>query len=199
MGLAPQDPATRAFYQNEAADYAGGVAGTPSRHLAAFLARLPDGASVLELGCGSGRDAAAMIAAGFEVDATDASPAMLAQAEALVGAATRQMRFEDLQAQAAYDGIFANASLLHVPRAALPGILGRIHTALRPGGWHLASFKSGEAEGRDAHGRFFNYPDADWLRSAYAAAGFRIEELIAYRGGSYGGAVQDWLAITVQR
>lgn len=140
-----------------------------------------------------------MIAAGFRVDATDGSAAMAGEAEARIGQPVRIMQFDELNAQAVYDGIFANASLLHVPRSKLPGILARLYHALRPGGWHVASYKAGTAEGHDCHGRFFNYPDADWLRATYLAAGFRIEELTEYTGGGYHEEQVPWLAITVQR
>ena len=69
-------------------------------------------------------------------------------------------------ADAAFDGVWANACLLHVPRTALPGILAKVQRALRPGGVFYASYKAGEAEGRDRFGRFFNYPDAAWLKAA---------------------------------
>lgn len=193
------DPATLEFYDREAADYVARSQQVPSRHLAGFMARLPAGGEVLELGCGAGRDALAMIAAGFRVDATDASPAMARQAKALIGQPVRVMRFDALRAEAAYDGIYANASLLHVPRAELGVVLSHLHRALRPGGWHLATYKAGLAEGRDRWGRFFNYPDEEILRAVYQAAGFRVEALTACVGGGYGGVREAWLAVTVQR
>lgn len=74
------DPATLAFYAAEAPVYAASGPGGTSRHLAGFLARLSRSARILELGCGGGRDAEAMIAAGFDVDATDGVPALAAEA-----------------------------------------------------------------------------------------------------------------------
>ena len=81
------------------------------------------------------------------------------------------MLFDQLDAREAYDGVWASACLLHVPRAELAGILARIHRALTAGGVFYASFKAGEGDGRDSLGRYYNYVSATWLQAAYAAAG----------------------------
>jgi len=164
-------------------------------------AALPPGAKVLELGCGGGRDARAMIAAGHDVDATDGTPEIAAKAEALIGRPVRVLRFEDLNATAAYDGVWANASLLHVPRAALSGVPARVHAALRPGGLHMASFKGGGAEGRDRHGRYFNYLSADEILAAYRQSGaWEVEWLREHVGGGYDpGVLGPWIAVLLRR
>ncbi len=164
------DRATLAFYAERAEVYTGAEAGGMARGLAGFMALLAAGARVLDLGCGGGRDTAAMIAAGFEVEAVDGSPEMAAKAEARLGRAVRVMRFDELDAVAEYDAVWANASLLHVPRGALPGVLGRVHRALRPGGLHFASYKAGGVEGRDTFGRYFNYLTRRRFWAAYGAA-----------------------------
>jgi SAM-dependent methyltransferase len=68
------------------------------------------------------------------------------------------MRFDQLEESAAYDGVWASASLLHAPAAELTSDLARIHRALKPGGLFVASFKAGNGEGRDMFGRYYNYP-----------------------------------------
>jgi SAM-dependent methyltransferase len=78
---------------------------------------------------------------------------------------------QDLDKVEAYDGIWANACLLHVPRPDLAKILTLIWRALRPAGYFYASYKTGDVEGRDALNRYYNYPSPDWLRATYAAAG----------------------------
>lgn len=104
--------------------------------------------------------------------------------------------FEDIATEAAFDGVWANACLLHVPRPGLPGILARVHRALRPGGAFYASFKAGEAEGRDRFGRYYNYPDAGWLRSAYAVDGWRSLDIAEEMGGGYDREPTRWLHAT---
>ncbi|NNC73144.1 MAG: class I SAM-dependent methyltransferase [Sphingomonadaceae bacterium] len=159
-----------AFYEIDAPVYAAHGAQTASRHPPAFLAMLREGGKILELGCGGGRDGAAMLAAGFDVDATDGCTALARKAEARIGQPVRVMRFAELDADSAYDGVWASACLLHVPRDDLADILARIHRALKPDGVHGASYKGGTREGRDTFGRYFNYPDADWQRAAYDEA-----------------------------
>ncbi len=165
------DRETLAFYAHEATAYAASEPGRIGRHLDPFMERLPRGALILELGCGSGRDAALMESRGFRVEPSDGVPEMAAQAEARLGRAVRVMRFDELDTVEAYDGIVATASLLHVPRDGLPQVLTRIWRALRPGGWHCATYKTAGSEGRDRLGRYYNYPSEAELRSYYAAAG----------------------------
>ena len=89
-----------------------GPAGTASP----FLNLLPPQARILELGCGGGRDAAVMIAAGFDVDPTDGTPEIVRIAEERLGRPVRVVHFDKLDALETYDAVWANASLLHVPR-----------------------------------------------------------------------------------
>lgn len=195
------DRKTLQYYADHAAEYIAGELDTASPLLAAFLARLPAGARILELGCGPGHDAAAMLAAGFDVDATDGSPAIAALASARIGRPVRTMLFEDLTATSAYDAIWASACLLHVPRTALPGVFARIFRALRPGGLHQASFKTGRTPGRDANGRYFNRPTARSLTRAYAAsADWQLVNLDETTGGQWGGGPPvRWATITLRR
>lgn len=165
------DPATLAFYAAEAPDYAASSPGGIGRHLEGFLGRLAPGASIVELGRGSGRNAEHMESRGFKVEATDGVPEMAAQAEARLGRSVRVMRFDDLDEIAQYDGVLAAYSLLNVPRAGLTGVLARIWRALKPGGWHVATYKTASNEGRDRLGRYYNYPCGAELQAFYTAAG----------------------------
>jgi hypothetical protein len=87
------DEATLDFYAREAPDYVADGPDGACRHLNEFLDRLEDGARILELGCGGGRDAEAMLARGFEVDATDGCQEMAGRAETRLGRPVRVMRF----------------------------------------------------------------------------------------------------------
>ena len=160
------DQATIDYYARAAPHYTASTAQGRHRHLDPFLDRLEAGASVLELGCGCGADAAHMQKRGFRVDATDAAAAMARKARERFDIPARVMRFDELEACQSYDAVWAHASLLHTPRNALPDILGRIHRALKPAGWHFANFKLGDDahpdEGRDLLGRWTNLPSPAW-------------------------------------
>ncbi len=200
VASAAYDPATLSFYEREAPEYVASGKGGVSRWLPAFLDLLPSGAKILELGCGGGRDAEAMLARGFDIDPTDGTPAMAAKAEVRLGRRVRVMRFDELSATACYDAVWAHAALLHVPSVALSGVLARIWQSLKPGGLHFASYKAGGEPGRDRLGRYFNYPDCDALTAAYLrSAGWQITAVTEYVGGGYEGGQGPWLAVTARR
>ncbi|MET0439844.1 MAG: class I SAM-dependent methyltransferase [Devosia sp.] len=192
------DPTLR-FYADNAATYAQHVTIPTGQQLSAFLSLLPSGGKILELGCGNGRDAAHMLSLGFDMDATDGTPELAAEAERRIGQPVRILRFEQLDAIGAYDGIWACASLLHAPAGDLVDILSRIHRALRPDGVFTASFKAGNGEGHDSLGRYFNYPSAERLRADYASAGWRDVVLETRMGSGYDAKPTEWLWVTAQR
>ena len=165
------DQATLQFYRGNAEAYAGREITSRQARLTAFLALLPPRASILELGCGAGSDTAEMLARGFDVRATDGSPEMAAVASKRLGRTVETLLFHELDEVEAYDGVWANACLLHVPRDELADILRLIWRALKPAGAFFASYKTGDGDGRDALNRYYNYPSPDWLRTTYAEAG----------------------------
>ncbi len=144
------------FYESNADSF---IAQTADVDMAAlyqrFCKHLPPGASVLDAGCGSGRDALAFFNMGYDVVAFDASPKMVDAASKRAGVPVYQMTFEDMKFDRTFDGIWACASLLHVPRAHLSEVLGSLGSFLRPPGVLYASFKYGEQE-REKGGRYFN-------------------------------------------
>ena len=164
------DDDTLQFYRRNAKAYAG-WAKAPSSRLKGFLALLPPGGSILELGCGAGNHSAEMLAAGFRLRATDGSPEMAGIASCRLGHPVETMLFDELDDREAYDGVWASACLLHVPRDELADILRRIRRALKPDGVFYASFKVGEGDGRDSLGRYYNYPSPEWLQATYGRAG----------------------------
>lgn len=185
---------TGRFYSENAKIYAAETKAVGPR-LDEFMERLPGGAAILELGCGAGGDSAAMIARGFKVTPSDGTPEMVAIASGRLGIPVLLLRFEQIEAVAAYDGVWANASLLHVPRSELRDVLERVRRALRPQGLFFASYKTGGEEGLDSHGRYFNRPDPEWLRETYRAAGWHNTEILEGEGGGYGGEHSRWLSV----
>ena len=166
----PADEETLQFYGANAQAYAEREIAKHTR-LTRFLALLPAGATILELGCGAGAASAEMLARGFDARPTDGSPEMAEEASRRLGRPVETLLFHDLDKVEAYDGIWANACLLHVPRPELAQVLTLIWRALKPGGHFYASFKAGEADGRDTLNRYYNYPSPDWLRATYSSAG----------------------------
>lgn len=193
------DAETLAWYEANAPRFAFSFGTTHSVHLDGFLDRLAPGARILELGCGTGQDAARMIERGFDLDATDATSALIRKAKERFGVEARQMRFDELDAIETYDAVWAHACLLHVARAELPDIVERVRKALRPGGWHYANYKLGDGEARDPLGRLTNFPATEWLEAIYRDAAFVIDAAQKYRGKGADGVRRDWYALTVRR
>jgi SAM-dependent methyltransferase len=164
------DEETLQFYRSNADAYARREIAAHTR-LTRFLALLAPAAVILELGCGAGASSAEMLAKGFDVRPTDGSPEMAAEASHRLGRPVETLLFHDLDEVETYDGVWANACLLHVPRQELAPILALIWRALRPAGYFYASYKTGDAAGRDTLNRYYNYPSPDWLRATYADAG----------------------------
>ncbi|UVV72401.1 class I SAM-dependent methyltransferase [Pantoea agglomerans] len=128
-----------------------------------FIDCLPQGARILDAGCGSGRDVKAFSEMGFAVEAFDASAELVALARQLSGKPVEQMRFQDVDAVERYDGIWCCASLLHVSKAELPGVMTKLAIALKPGGVGYLSFKHGRGE-REKDGRRFTDMDRAGLQ-----------------------------------
>ena len=119
-----------------------------------FLAELPEGARILDVGCGSGRDTRAFKNKGYQVDAIDYSEELIKKATELTGIQVKYQSFYELSEVAVYDGIWACASLLHCQRHRLAEVLQRLLRALKPGGVIYMSFKYGDSD-REKYGREF--------------------------------------------
>lgn len=190
------DQRTLSFYAQEAVAYTSRGREPDFRYLEPFLAMLPPQASILELGCGGGHDTELMIARGFDVRPTDGIPEIAKAAERRLGIPVATLLFGDLDEDSAYDGIWANACLLHVPKEELSDILSRIHRALKKGGLFYASFKAGESDGRDQFERYYNYPSRDWLATAYHAFRWQKVAIKSEQGSGYDLKPTDWLHVT---
>lgn len=193
--MAANDLNTIAWYDAEAAVYTSRGKSAKTKALDNFMRIVRPGGSVLELGCGAGQDSEALLTAGFDVTPTDGTAAIAAAAEKRLGRPVRVMLFEELDERSAYDGVWANACLLHVPRAELGPILDRVHAAMKPGGVFYATFKAGEAEGRDKFGRYYNYPDEEWLRQTYRPERWQSLEIGGGTGSGYDGVPTNWLNV----
>ena len=128
-----------------------------------FLAELQPGTLILDFGCGSGRDSRYFLQKGYRVEACDGSEEMVKAATQNTGIPVKQMLFSELDEQERYDGIFACASILHVPSAELPDIIGKMKEAVKKGGVLYVSFKYGTFEGV-RNGRYFTDQTEESLR-----------------------------------
>ncbi|MGB5865521.1 MAG: class I SAM-dependent methyltransferase [Sulfitobacter sp.] len=189
------DKETLAVYAAKSAEYAALTQTNNDPILSAFIASLPKGGNVLDLGCGPGQSAKRMANAGLRVHATDAVPEMVALAQQHTGVRAQVMTFEQITGKQIYDGIWANFSLLHAARADLPHILRGLHTALREGGKFHIAMKLGSDTKRDAIGRQYTYVTEVELRALLQAAGFTPTKMHTGRDKGLDGTYADWIAL----
>ena len=146
---------TLAYYAEHAEDFASSTVdvdfhATQDR----FTSLLSPRSSILDFGCGSGRDAKRFLDEGFLVTAIDGSPELCAIASELAGIPVRNELFQELEDVDAYDGIWACSSILHLPKDELADVFARMVRALRPHGIVYTSFKHGTFMGT-RNGRYF--------------------------------------------
>ena len=155
--------------------------------------------AILDLGCGPGRDLAAFRALGHEPVGVEGAPAFVAMARAHSGCEVWQQDFLALDLPAErFEGVFANASLFHVPAAELPRVLGDLRRALKPRGVLFASNPHGGDEEGWSGGRYGSYhAPATWERLV-TNAGFALLDAY-YRPAGLPRAQQPWLATVWRR
>lgn len=149
------------------------IAGTLSADMSStrsrFAAHLPEHARILDFGCGSGRDTKAFLEAGYLVDAIDGSEQLCGKASEYTGISVKRMLFNELDACERYDGVWACASILHLPKTELADVLGKIEKALRHNGILYTSFKYGSFEGI-RNGRYFTDFTEETLKTFWKTA-----------------------------
>jgi 2-polyprenyl-3-methyl-5-hydroxy-6-metoxy-1,4-benzoquinol methylase len=158
---------SEAYYQEYAAQFFDQTLGIDLSELRRkFTDLLPSGARILDAGCGSGRDAKAFAMQGFDVTAFDASQAMVELARWHTGLPVQRLTFQEFRADKPLHGIWACASLLHVPANEEQAVWRRLVDALADHGILYASYKLGEGErvdgGHSPQGHQPGYHPKDW-------------------------------------
>lgn len=139
-----------------------------------FLALVPHGGTILDAGCGPGRDVAEFLRRGYQVTAFDASDKMVQLATQRTGIAVMRLRFQDMTFDQPFDGVWASASLLHVPLTELSLVFENLRRALRMGGVGFMSFKEGQGERFDDGRHFLDFTAAVLHERLQAVPGIAI-------------------------
>jgi SAM-dependent methyltransferase len=188
-------------YQAQAEEYAEATLELPDsvgESMDRFAADLGEGARVLEIGSGPGRDAGQLEERGLRVRRTDITPAFVRllrqqghEADVL------DPLHDDLSDPAGpYDGVWASASLLHVRREDLPAVLDNLASVTRPDGRFFLALKEGDGARFSRHGsiggpRHFTFWREEPLTAALEAAGWRVDS-VEHRDGLRG---DRWLQV----
>jgi SAM-dependent methyltransferase len=156
---------------------------------------------LLDFGCGPGRDLVALSALGHEVTGLDGSAEFVAMARGRFSGTVLHQNFLELDlGQARFDGVFANASLFHVPGAELPRVLGQLFSSLVPGGVLFVS--NPRSFDRDHEGfkgdRYGTYLTRESWLERIVLAGFFVERHFLRPTGQPE-SEQPWLAVVARR
>lgn len=170
-----------------------------ARRARRFAAAVGRGGHVLDLGCGSGRDLAWFEAHGMRVTGADRSAGMLAEARRRTGARLIKCDMRRLPIpSASLDGVWACASLMHLPKRDLPAVLAEVHRVLRPGGRTFFTLTAGQGEGWEhdvyAQPRFYARYDLAEVRRAVRDSGLRLVSVRCSGSGS-----RRWINVVAVR
>ena len=164
-----------------------------------FLEKLNPDAYILDFGCGAGRDTKYFLSRGYQVDAVDGSEQLCRIASEYTGIKVRQMLFQELDEKEKYDGIWACASILHLPKKQLREVLKNMYAALKSKGWIYISFKYGEFEG-ERNGRYFTDFTTDTFKDfIHDMHGLKIEEQWITGDVRPGRGEEKWLNLLLQK
>lgn len=164
---------TAKYYEEYAKEYFQETVTIDVSHLYTdFLNSVPKGGHLLDAGCGSGRDSLFFLKKGYKVSAFDASPQLAKFASNLTGINVESATFQSITLSEKFDGIWACASLLHVPDEDLKTAFMKLKNALKPGGILYCSFKVAKESWTDERGRLFTAMTETQLRHQLTQCNF---------------------------
>jgi SAM-dependent methyltransferase len=188
---------TLAHYDQHAEDFWTGTRDHDVSQNIAALLHFIEGTPpfrVLDFGCGPGRDLKTFTAMGHSAVGLEGSARFAEMARAYSGCEVWQQDFLNLDLpQEQFDGVFANASLFHVPSAVLPQVLQALHRTLKERGVLFVSNPRGHNEEGWSQGRYGAYHDLETWHHYVSAAGF-AELTHYYRPPGVPREQQPWLA-----
>lgn len=166
---------TDRYYDRHAIEYSARTITADMSHLHdRFLSMLPAAGRILDAGCGSGRDLRIFVERGFRAEGIDASRVLVEMAQTYSNTPCVVGRIEDIAVENRFDGVWACASLLHLPKNKLVPALWRLRRALVSGGTMFASVQEGEGEQLMSDGRYCASYGADEFLIAIKSAGFSV-------------------------
>lgn len=191
---------TLKYYNENAQSFASGTVSVKFTEVQdKFLEKLNPDAYILDFGCGAGRDTKYFLSRGYQIDAIDGSEQLCRIASKYTGIKVRQMLFQELDEKEKYDGIWACASILHLPKKQLREVLENMYAALKSEGWIYTSFKHGKFEG-ERNGRYFTDFTTDTFKEfIHDMHGLKIEEHWITGDVRPGRGEEKWLNLLLQK
>lgn len=150
------------YYNNNAISYFNStIEADMSEAYDRFIKYMKPEGLIIDVGAGSGRDIKYFMTAGFKVHGIDASEQLCRLSTDYTGTIIRCQTIQSWEPHIKYDGIWANASLIHLPIEDVNGFIKRVPRILSDSGVIYLSLKEGLSEGKDEKGRYFNGLSAD--------------------------------------
>ena len=190
------------YYEEHAKEFAANTLGADMTSIRSrFLAYLPTGCRILDFGCGTGRDAKAFLALGYDVTAIDGSEALCGIAQSLTGLPVRCLDFRNYKPEEGevYEGIWACASLLHLQKTELLPVMKALSQALITGGAFYVSFKYGTFEGERNGRHFTDFTPEDFSEFLKNIPVLSVAEYWVTGDVRPGRGDERWLNIVLQR
>ena len=164
-----------------------------------FLRLMPPGGSILDFGCGSGRDTKFFLGKGYQVEAIDGSEELCRIASEYTGIHVRHMLFQELDAVDRYDGIWACSSILHLEKKELPAVIRKMMTALKSPGYIYMSFKYGTFEGYRKQRYFTDFTEESMTEFLKEFPQLAVRELWISADVRPGRSEEKWLNLLLQK
>ena len=185
------------FYNNNSKTYIEKtLSGDTSNLYKGFLNNIPKGSSILDLGCGSGRNSIEFIKQGYNVTAVEGSKELAVAARKIIGQQVICSKFEDIKLNKTFHGIWACASLLHVNKNDIVDVIKNVSLNLKTNGAFYMYFKYGENEYIDENGRYFNCYTEETFKEMIAQVSKLKIKNIYKSGDTLGGRNNlEWLNI----
>lgn len=191
---------TLEYYNANAQDFVGNTVNVDFSNVQTkFMNKVNKSSTILDFGCGSGRDTKYFLDQGYIVEAIDGSLELCKLASAYTGIEVKHMLFQDLQEVDKYDAIWACSSILHLPYADLVDVMKKMVIALKDNGLIYTSFKYGTFEGI-RNGRYFIDMTEDSLEKLLQDVdGLEVEETWVTSDVRPGRGEEKWLNLFLRK
>ncbi len=188
------------YYDSNSNQYISNTLGLDMESLyTPFLENLPIGSKILDAGCGPGRDTKNFILKGYKLTAFDASKEMVENATEYSGIKVHQKKFQDIKYINKFDGIWACASLLHVPFSEMKNVISSLSRALKVNGIFYLSFKYGDKEVFRNGRHFSNFNEKTFTDFISDFPEFTITKMWKTGDLREGREDEQWLNVILQK
>ncbi|MCO7543261.1 class I SAM-dependent methyltransferase [Stutzerimonas nitrititolerans] len=151
------DTATIQYYDDHANDYESSTADIIlTEPWDTFTSHIKPNGKILDVGCGGGRDILHFQKLGFTVEAIEPTPRLASIARKKTNAKILEISIQELTADRQFDGVWACASLLHIPTLEIKEAIQKLSNATKADGYIYISLKEGLGEVRKSDGRLFS-------------------------------------------